>query len=152
MCFFFMCSIISGRMVGWPQVISKKLVFFHIFRLSYGVFLVDFHGKWIFLVGFPRQFVVPPCWFGKPAASTGPLGPDGKPDCRGGRFGWLGVGALRCLELFLGPLKGEIPVEDGAGFWWFWRWKPGFWWFWRWKPGFWWFFLKWWTIFGVNFY
>ena len=53
----------------------------------FSVILRGFPGGF-FLVGFPRQFVVPPCWFGKPAASTGPLGPDGKPDCRG----WDGLG------------------------------------------------------------
>ena len=84
---------------------SKKLVHFTTgfckfeFSISFSiVFVVSNECPAAF-----RQFVVPPCWFGKPAPSTGPLGPDGKPewckwvspnaieyvpDCKGGGPRW----------------------------------------------------------------
>lgn len=86
----FSCWFISGRMAP-----SYKLFFFVLFMFRY------LGGSWWdmlvdVLLCFPRQFVVPPCWFGKPAPSSGPLGPDGKPDCRGWLVLGCGVKFLNC--------------------------------------------------------
>lgn len=72
------------------------------FRAVFVLFMFRYLGGswWDMLVDvllcFPRQFVVPPCWFGKPAPSSGPLGPDGKPDCRGWLVLGCGVKFLNC--------------------------------------------------------
>ena len=81
-------SCFPSFLEGWSD--GPKLKKAGVFSIFFGYLtglMVDFHGL-DFLLGFPRQFVVPPCWFGKPAASTGPLGPDGKPDRGWGWFGW----------------------------------------------------------------
>lgn len=66
---------------------------------------------WCGYIPWLVQFVVPPCWFGKPAPSTGPLGPDGKPEwCK-----WVSRGAIEYVPdckggmYDKGPLLGATP-------------------------------------------
>jgi len=65
---------------------------------------------WCGYIPWLVQFVVPPCWFGKPAPSSGPLGPDGKPEwCK-----WVSPSALQYVPDCKGGMYDKGPVLGAA--------------------------------------
>ncbi|CAJ1396140.1 unnamed protein product [Effrenium voratum] len=59
---------------------------------------------WCGYIPWLVQFVVPPCWFGKPGPSDGPLGPDGKPEwCK-----WVSPSAIHYVP------DCRTPYDNGA--------------------------------------
>eukprot|EP00435_Cladocopium_sp_Y103_P070980 s4_g36.t1 len=65
---------------------------------------------WCGYIPWLVQFVVPPCWFGKPAPSTGPLGPDGKPEwCK-----WVSPSAIEYVPDCKGGMYDKGPVLGAA--------------------------------------
>ncbi|CAL1159142.1 unnamed protein product [Cladocopium goreaui] len=65
---------------------------------------------WCGYIPWLVQFVVPPCWFGKPAPSTGPLGPDGKPEwCK-----WVSPSAIEYVPDCKGGMYDKGPLLGAA--------------------------------------